>query len=440
VAEALAAVPSLKHTVVVHLADGPRQGPDLPGEIAWGDLPAPSDGPRPLAAAVCPSDHPLLVAFTSGTTGAPKGVVLGQAGFAVKAASDVAFCFDVGPGDVTTWITDPGWIMSPITVFGGLLAGSAVALYGGAVDHPGPGRLWQVVRDLGVTMLGVSPTLVRTLMGPSGELEPPDLGPLRVLASSGEPWTPDAFSWLFERVTGGRLPIINYSGGTELSGAILSNTTIQPIYACGFAGPVPGMAADVTDEQGAPIGRGLGELVLRSPSPGMPVTFWNDPDRYYSTYWSRWDGTWLHGDWVEVSGDGVWYIRGRSDDTLKVAGKRLGPAEVESVVNGFPVVRESAAIGVPDDVKGQALVVFARLEPRDDTDEEAVRADIEAAIARQLGKPLKPKAVLFVDALPQTRSGKILRRVVRSVYLGNATGDESAVEDRAALDAVRGAR
>jgi acetyl-CoA synthetase len=439
VAEALAAAPSVQRTIVVPLAGQPVSGPALPGEIGWADLLASAGPATPLPAAVCPTDHPLFIAFTSGTTGAPKGVVLGHAGFAVKAASDVAFCFDIGAGDVATWITDPGWIMSPIIVYGGLLVGATVALYDGAVDHPGPDRLWALVRELGITMLGVSPTLVRSLMTAGPLDQAPDLGPLRVLASSGEPWTPDAFSWLFDRVTGGRLPVINYSGGTEVSGAIVSNTTITPIHACGFAGPVPGMAADVVDDAADPIGRGIGELVLRAPSPGMPLGFWGAPGRYQATYWARWDNVWCHGDWVEIDADGVWFIRGRSDDTIKVAGKRLGPAEVESVVNGFPAVTESAAIGVPDPVKGQAVVVFARLDPGASTDEQALRDEIVAALTAQLGKPLKPKAVHFVDALPHTRSGKILRRVVRAVHLGEDVGT-AAVDEAAALDAVRNAR
>lgn len=451
IAEALRNLPHLRHVVTVPIESGSAEvqtdaGPARLNTVQWASLGPATDEGKPLGSVVCATDHPLLIAFTSGTTGAPKGVVLGHAGFAVKAGSDAAFCFDVGPGDVATWITDPGWIMSPITVLGGLLAGSAVAVYGGAVDYPAPDRLWRVVRDLGVTMLGVSPTLVRSLMSADHDAVP-DLADLRVFASSGEPWTPDAYRWLFEQVGGGRLPVINYSGGTEVSGAILSNTTAQPIYPCGFAGPLPGMAADLVDAEGAHHPSGLGELALRAPSPGMPLTFWGEPDRYRATYWDRWKGTWYHGDWIEINGAGVWYIRGRSDDTLKIAGKRLGPAEVESVVNGIAGVVESAAIGVPDPIKGQALVVFVRLhraaqgsgadnEPK----EAASRQAITDAIIADLGKPLTPKAVLMVDQLPRTRSGKILRRVVRSVHLGEQLGDVSSLDDAGALDAVRDAR
>lgn len=433
-AVALAGIETLTTTIVVPLLS--RRSPlPVPGRLCWQELKA-AASTEPLEPAVCPTDHPMFIAFTSGTTGAPKGVVLGHAGFVVKAGSDAAFSFDIGPGDVCTWITDPGWIMSPIIVVGGLIAGSSVALYSGTADWPDTDRIWRMARTLGITMMGVSPTLVRSLMDKDSDGRPIDTGPLRVFASSGEAWTPDAYHWLFSRVGSQRVPIINYSGGTEVSGAILSNTTAEPIHPCGFAGPLPGMCADIVDGDGRSLARGLGELSLRRPSPGMPLTFWGDDDRYYNTYWSRWEGTWYHGDWVEVDDKGVWYVRGRSDDTLKIAGKRLGPAEVESVVNSVDLVVESAAIGVPDKIKGEALVVFARVGAESAPD--ATLSDrIAHAIGHHLGKPLTPKRVHIVDSLPRTRSGKILRRVIRAVYLGNPAGDTSSLDNPAALDAIR---
>ncbi|MGO4385115.1 AMP-binding protein [Specibacter sp. RAF43] len=432
-AKALEAAATVKVTIVVNLAPGLNH-PQLPGEVRWEDLGA-GDTYETVEAAALPSDHPLFIAFTSGTTGAPKGVVLSQAGFAVKAGSDAAFSFDIGERDTAMWITDPGWIMSPITVLGGLIAGSSVALYGGSPDYPHPGRMWDVVRSLGVTMLGISPTLVRSLMSQDtgGTI---DLGALRVIASSGEAWTPDAYDWVFERVTGSSLPIINYSGGTEVSGAILSNLTALPIHPCGFAGPLPGMGARVVHDDGRAMDCGLGELALSRPSPGMPVTFWGAPGRYFNTYWDRWPGTWFHGDWAEITDQGVWYIRGRSDDTLKIAGKRLGPAEVEAVVNALPMILESAAIGVPDAIKGESLVVFARVASADLVNAHDIAYAVERAVASALGKPLKPKKIHVVDTLPRTRSGKILRRVIRSVYLGNPPGDTSSMEDPSALIAI----
>ena len=436
VARAAEQVPGLRTCIVVELGGADR--PVLPGEVAWRALGRDERAGSPLPAARCPTDHPLMIAYTSGTTGPPKGIVLGHSRFAVKAGTDAAWCFDVGEGDVSAWITDPGWIMSPITVLGGLVAGSAVAVYGGAADFPDHGRVWRFAEAAGVTMLGVSPTLVRTLARGGAAAVPPGPGSVRVLASSGEPWTPDAFTWLFDLVGKGRIPVINYSGGTEVSGAILSNTTMQPIVPCGFAGPVPGMAAEVAGPDGRPVIGAVGELVLRRPSPGMPLGFWGDPHRYEKTYWSQWPGTWLHGDFAEVGTDGVWYIRGRSDDTMNVAGKRIGPAEIEEVTGEHPAVGESAAFGVPHPVKGEAVVVL--VVPSLPDPSPALADEVAALVRRRLGAALSLHAVHVVPDLPRTRSGKILRRVARAVYLGDRPGDLSSLENPAALDAVRGVR
>lgn len=434
-ARASAAVPSLHTCVVVEL--GGPDGPRLPGEVAWDALGGP--GGRLPHAVRTPADHPLMIAYTSGTTGAPKGVTLGHSGFAVKAGTDAAWCFDVGVGDTSAWITDPGWIMGPITVLGGLVAGSAVAVYGGAVDFPDPGRVWRFARNARVTMLGVSPTLVRTLArGASAAVPDEALPDLRVLASSGEPWTPDAFDWLFRRIGRGRVPVINYSGGTEVSGAILSNTTMQPIAPCAFAGPVPGMGAEVADTEGRTVTGTVGELVLRRPSPGMPLGFWGDRQRYEKTYWSQWPGSWLHGDFALAGADGRWFIRGRSDDTMNVAGKRIGPAEIEQVAAAHHGVAEAAAFGVPDPVKGESVVVLA--VPAAEPGPAELAAEVKALIRDRLGAALCPGVVHVVAGLPRTRSGKILRRIVRAIYLGEDPGDLSVVEDQRVLAAVRGLR
>lgn len=393
---------------------GHEPGPPLRGELSWAELRERGAG-REAPVADCPSDHVLMVAFTSGTTGQPKGIALTHVGFAIKAGLDAAICLDAGPGDVAAWVTDPGWVMHPITLLGGLVAGSAVGLIDGTPDHPSPTRLWEAVDALGVTVLGVSPTLVRGLMAQNATPHTP-LPALRVMASSGEPWTEDAYLWLHHEVGGGRLPIINYSGGTEVSGAILSNTVTEPIEPCAFSGPVPGMGASIADADGRPLSHGQGELVLTIPSPGMPAGFWGEPGRYESTYWERWPRTWHHGDWVERTTEGSWFIHGRSDDTLKIAGKRLGPAEVENVVNALNDVLESAAIGVPDALTGSALVVYARV--RSGVDHAAVAAKVSERVAAGLGKPLRPRAVHVVEDLPRTRSGKILRRLIHDAHLG----------------------
>jgi acetyl-CoA synthetase len=382
------------------------------------------------------ADTPFMIIYTSGTTGRPKGCVHVHGGFPVKATQDLAHCFDVGAEDRLLWFTDIGWMMGPWAICGALILGATLVLFDGVPDHPGPDRLWSVVERHRVSVLGIAPTVVRALM-PRGDepVERHDLSSLRVLGSTGEPWNEAPWLWFHEKVGGGRLPIINYSGGTEISGGILGGNMLTPLRPCAFAGPVPGMAAEVWDEHGHSVRGQVGELVVLAPWPGMTQGFWRDRERYLETYWSRWPDVWVHGDWVEVDGDGLWYIRGRSDDTIKVAGKRLGPAEVESALVSHPAVAEAAAIGVPDPVKGEALVAFVVLKPgvADDPD---LRTALRARVIDELGKSLAPKAVEVVSELPKTRNAKVLRRVVRAAYLGVDPGDLSSLENRSAIDAV----
>jgi acetyl-CoA synthetase len=264
-----------------------------------------------------------------------------------------------------------------------------------------------------------------------------DRSSLRAFGSTGEPWNPDPWWWLFRVVGESRCPILNYSGGTEISGGIVSSFTIAPQMPGSFSGPVPGVAADVVDEHCQPVRGAVGELVIRQPWVGMTRGFWQDPERYVETYWSRWPNVWYHGDWARIDDDGSWFILGRSDDTIKLAGKRVGPAEVESAAVAHPAVAEAAAIGVPHDVKGEALVVLIVTRPSTGPS-DAMREEIRLLIANQLGRALRPDVVRFVTELPRTRNGKILRRIARSAYLGQSDqGDLSALENPAALAAIR---
>ena len=381
-------------------------------------------------------EDPYMIIYTSGTTGRPKGAVHAHCGFPIKATQDLAHCFDLQDKDVLFWFTDLGWMMGPWAIAGALMLGSTLFVYEGAPDYPRPDRLWDMVERHGVTTLGLSPTVIRGLMR-SGDrwVEGHDLSSLRVLGSTGEPWNPESWWWYFQKVGGGRCPIINYSGGTEISGGILGCTVIQPQKPCSFTGPVPGMDVEVLDENARPIRGGVGELSIRKPWVGMTRGFWNDPDRYLESYWSRWPGIWVHGDWAMVDEDGFWYILGRSDDTIKVAGKRVGPAEVESAAVAHPAVSEAAAIGVPDELKGETVVCFAILRPGFEPS-ETLRAEIKETIVRQLGKALQPGALKFVRDLPKTRNAKIMRRVIRARYLGQELGDTSALENPAAVDEI----
>jgi acetyl-CoA synthetase len=435
---ALAQTPVVSRCIV--LQRGGTEVPWTPGRDRWWhDVvsgQADTFSPSPTAA-----NDPYMIIYTSGTTGRPKGTVHVHAGFPIKAAHDLAWCFDLHPGDRLFWLSDLGWMMGPWLIAGGLLLGATLVLYDGTPNDPTPARLWQVVERHRVTHLGIAPTVVRALRGHGDHwLAGPDLGSLRVLGSTGEMWDPDSWRWFFENVGQRRLPIINYSGGTETGGGILGCFTIEPIRACAFSGPIPGMDAFIADEAGQAVQGKVGELVLRQPWVGMTRGFWNAPDRYIETYWSRFPGKWVHGDWSEIDADGYWYIRGRSDDVLKVAGKRVGPAEIESAACGHPAVQEAAAIGVPDDIKGEAIHLFVVLSPSRASDVN-VRDDIRLTIRKHLGASLQPAAVHVVPQLPKTRNGKIMRRVIRAAFLGAETGEISALENPTTVDviATRGA-
>jgi acetyl-CoA synthetase len=377
------------------------------------------------------AEDPLLILFSSGTTGEPKGVLHSHCSFPVKAAQDMALHMDIGPGGRISWFTDLGWMMGPWLIYGALILGATVVLYDGACDFPEPTRLWHFAAGHDVEVQGVSPSLVRKLAA-YGATTVRDLPRLRFFASSGEPWDEGSWWWLFERAARRPVPVINYSGGTEISGGILSNHPLAPIKPCGFAAPCLGIAADVVDEAGNSIASGTGELAIRQPWIGQARGFWNDSERYLETYWSRQAGVWIHGDWAERDRDGTWFVRGRSDDTLKVGGKRVGPAEIESVLTGYPGVTEAAVIGVPDEIKGTAIVALCVARA-----ENGLAGKLRDYVASELGKPLRPERIHFVSELPKTRNGKIVRRAIRAAYLGETTGDLGALENPNAIDPIR---
>jgi acetyl-CoA synthetase len=434
--QAVAASPSVRHVVVVS-----RLGIEttMTGrDSRWSDLlGSESETFAPVRTA---ADEPLMLIYTSGTTGRPKGAVHTHCGFPIKTAQDMLHSFDVHAGETMYWVSDMGWMMGPWEVFGMTLLGGTMVLYDGALDYPGPDRLWAIVERHRVNVLGVSPTLVRSLMRHGEQpVRSHDVSSLRILGSTGEPWNPEPWRWFFDVVGGGRLPIINYSGGTEVSGGLVGGNVLTPLKPAAFAGPLPGIAADVVDDHGQPVRNQVGELVVRQPWIGMTRGFWKDGERYLQTYWSRFPGVWVHGDWAAIDEDGLWYILGRSDDTIKIAGKRLGPAEVESVLVDDPAVIEAAAIGVPDEMKGQALVCFCVLRSGHDQGPALVDR-LKALVATRLGKPLRPEAVLFVRDLPKTRNAKVMRRVIRSAYLGEAPGDLSSLENPQAVEDIRASR
>jgi len=435
--KAAAQIPSLKYLVMLDYA-----GLDVemtPGrDHRWCDLVGSYN--EAVTTVSTSAEDTLMVLYTSGTTGKPKGAVHTHCGFPVKAAQDMAFGTDVHPGHVIYWMTDLGWMMGPWLVFGSLLLGATMVLYNGAPDYPEADRIWQLVEKHGINVLGLSPTYIRAVMQ-HGEtpLQNYDFSSLRLFASTGEPWNPDPWWWLFDKVGKGKLPIVNYSGGTEISGGILMGNPILPLKPCSFSAACPGMAADVFDEQGQPVKGQVGELVIKAPWIGMTRGFWNDPKRYEETYWSDWPGIWKHGDFAALDEDGMWYILGRSDDTLKIAGKRVGPSEIESVAVNHREIVEAAAIGVPDEVKGSSLVLFCVLV-QNHSDHDSVRAELKNLLVEELGKPLTPKEIIFVRDLPKTRNAKVMRRIIRAAYLGEDPGDVSSLVNPEAIAGIDPAR
>ncbi|HEY4412969.1 MAG TPA: AMP-binding protein [Gaiellaceae bacterium] len=374
------------------------------------------------------SEAPYLLAYTSGTTGKPKGALHVQGGFLVSIARETVYQTDVKPGERIHFATDMGWIMGPWTVVGGSAAGATIVFAEGAPDWPDD-RLWRLVESERISMLGVSPTLVRALIA-KGEPQT-DLSSLRAICTTGEPWNPDPYRWLSEKVGGSRVPIVNCSGGTEVGACFLTTIVTEPVKAVSVGFPALGEDMDVVDTQGNSVRGEVGELVCRRPWPGMTRGIWGDDARYLETYWRRFPGVWTHGDWASVDEDGYWFLHGRSDDTLNIAGKRIGPAELESAAIGSGLVAEAAAVGVPHEVKGEVAWIFCVPSGADQDD-----ARVAGAVTDALGNAFKPDRIVWVSALPKTRSAKIVRRAVRAQVLGEDPGDLSTLENPESLEEI----
>jgi acetyl-CoA synthetase len=437
--QALAHCPGVRHVVVLnHLKTEHDWTPGR--DHAWHDLTAAAPGDvAAVPTESMPADDPFLLMFTSGTSGKPKGVVHSHCGFPVKTALDLSICMDLKPDDRFLWMSDMGWLVGPMLVFGGLLVGATVVLAEGAPNYPQPDRLWRLVERHRVSYLGLAPTVARLSMSiPDSEFAERDLSSLRVMISTGEPWTPEAWHWTFERVGRRRVPLLNFSGGTEMGG-ILTGTVIHPLKPCAFAGPVPGTGADVVDGEGRSVAAGVtGELVMRTPTIGLTRGLWHDRERYLDSYWVRLPDLWVHGDFASRDADGMWYVHGRSDDTLKIAGKRTGPSEIEALLMATGLLLDVAVIGTPHPVKGTAVVCVC--VPRPGIDLDATARTLSAAVVAGLGGAFKPADIAFVPDLPRTRNMKVMRRVVRAAWLGEAPGDLSTLVNPEAVQAIRAAR
>jgi acetyl-CoA synthetase len=399
----------VEHTIIV---DGPLF-PDLPAEAST---------------AVLDSEALAFLLYTSGTTGRPKGTVHTHAGCLAQMGKEIWLGFDHRDADRFFWLSDIGWMMGPWSILGNHLFGGTVFLYDGAPDFPAPTRLWEMIERHRITTFGVSPTAIRMLCRAGDELPP--MESLRLLGSTGEPWDEPAWMWFFERVGRRRCPVINISGGTEIVGSFLLPLPIQSLKPCSLGAPAPGMATECVDETGAPVRGKKGYLVCTRPAPSMTRGIWGDPERYLETYWSRFPGMWYHGDWASVDQDGHWFLHGRADESMNVAGRKVGPAEVEEAMMQHPGVAEAAVIGVPDELKGEAIVGYAVAKAGVPVDPAAVCA----TVVEVLGPTFRPREIVVVGELPKTQSGKIVRRLIRQRYLGEALGDLSTVANPWALE------
>ncbi len=431
VKQARADLPTLEFVIWKDSGEG-FQRPE--GDLAWADLAA-ADGHGRESAAMDPND-PFMVIYTSGTTGRPKGCVHVHGSFPVKVAHDSALHLEVNPGDVFSWPADMGWIAGSLVLGIALLRGATLVCYNGAPDFPDWSRMSRLIERHRVTHYGSAPTLIRGLASHPEQATEGDLSSVRLLATGGEVIAPEHATWFHRHMGQGRAPVINFTGGTEASGALLSSVTRRPIAAGAFNTISPGVHLDVVDSEGRSLTDQVGELALRAPFIGMTQSFWEDDERYLDTYWRTQPGLWIHGDLALRRSDGSFFILGRSDDTLKLAGKRVGPAEIEEVVIEWPGVVEAAAIGVEDAAKGQRLVVFIVPAPGYQGSTDRLETEVQRYVGDKLGRPFQPSVMHTVRQLPKTRSSKIMRRVIRSAYCGQPLGDLSALDNPAALDEI----
>ena len=422
--EAKKKIPSLEHVIIFNNMN--LNLPEQLGDHDWADLT--KDMPIQCETEIMNAEDPMMLVYTSGTTGMPKGTVQTHCGFMIKAMFDLNVLSELTADDKLLWMSDMGWVVGPLEIMGVSFTGATLIMGEGAPNYPEPGRIWRLIEEYKVSWLGFAPTIARIFMNQEEDhVSQYDFSSLKVVLTTGEPWNPDAWLWFFDKVCAKRVPILNLTGGTEIGCGILGCTVLRPLKPCCFNTAIPAMGADIIDENGQTVENGkVGELVLRLHSIGLTRGLWNDPERYLDSYWRTVPGVWVHGDWAVKDNHGMWYVLGRSDDTLKISGKRTGPAEIEGPLLATGRIVEAAVIGIPDAVGGSAVVCVCVPKP-DEKDEVSLSEALINAVVSDMGKSYKPKKIVFVQDLPKTRTMKVMRRVVKAVLLGKEPGDLSSM-------------
>jgi len=389
------------------------------------------------------STHPLYILYTSGTTGKPKGVLHGTGGYLTHLYSTFEWAFDIKDSDIFFCTADIGWVTGhSYVVYGPLLHGATVIMYEGAPDYPTPTRMWENIQRYGVTIFYTTPTALRMFMK-FGDALPNsfDLSSLRLLGTVGEPINPDVWRWYFTIIGKSKCPIVDTWWQTETGGMMLSplpgleTISLKPGSA---TKPIPGTDIAVVDENGHESASGKkGYLVIRNPWPGMLMTLWGDDEKYRNVYWSKYKNTYYTGDYAIKDSDGYFWLLGRADDILKVAGHRIGTAEIESALVSHIDVVEAAVCGIPDEIKGDAIIVFAILKQNAKKDHDKLRSELIEIIRNGIGPIATPHQIHFVTKLPKTRSGKIMRRLLKAIAKNEKIGDISTLEDSAAVHEIQ---
>ncbi len=381
------------------------------------------------------AEDPAIIHFTSGTTGKPKGCVYTHIGLVAKMSFDEGVLADFKQTDIHLCMADMGWMVGSKSATIASSHGAQMVIAEGVPDFPDEVRFWKLIEKYKVSWTELSPALIRAQMIKDEKLfKDLDLSSLRMICTGGEPWTEKPWKWLFQVIGKSKVPIMNSAGGTEVSGSILHCCLHRPFKVGSFNAPIPGMSADILNLDGKKVSTNeMGELVMRKSSIGLTKSLWNDDKRYIDNYWSVIKNYWVHGDLASRDTDGHWYLHGRSDDTIKVSGKRIGPSELESVIVKSGKAKEVAAVGIPDANKGSKIILS--IVPAENNDQK--ESFFEDLVIKDLGKSFKPDKVIFVKDLPKTRNMKIMRRVIKSCLANQDPGDLSTLLNPESVEEIR---